>query len=63
MPLTSIFKTIIHIYCSSILFNTIAPAPLSDQAKTTPSNSFPVLFQAYAEMTPTTPPDDRGSGR
>ena len=63
MAFTSIIKTVIHIYCSSLLCNTVAPTPLSPQTRTEPSNSFPVLLQSYAEMAPTTPPDDRGSGR
>lgn len=63
MALASIFKTVIHIYCSSILFSTTASAPLSHQTRAEPSNSFPVLLQAYTEMAPTAPPEDRGSGR
>lgn len=63
MTLSSIFKTVIQIYCSTLLFNNAAPSPLSSQTIHASSNPLPLFVQDYAEMTPTAPPEDRGSGR
>ena len=63
MTVASIIKTIVHIYCSSIFFNTVVPSPLSHQHVTETSNQFPTLITKNTQMTPTAPPEDRGSGR
>lgn len=63
MTLASIFKTVVHIYCSSIVMSAISSVPVEPQHRAESSTSLPILVAAYAEMAPVAPPEDRGSGR
>ena len=63
MTVTSIIKTIVQLYCSSIFFNTTVPEPLLAEREIDQSNTFPVLLAQHTKVNPTAPPQDRGSGR
>ena len=63
MTVTSILKTVVNIYCATIIFNTAAPESVTHETITASSKALPTMVKAHAKMSPTAPPEDRGSGR
>ena len=63
MTFTSIIKTIVQLYCSSLFLNTTVIEPEAHQIITDQANSLPVLLAQETGVTPVAPPQDRGSGR